>query len=110
MFLFDFYTAEYLNSQQGTSYEEGDDLDYVSKRSQNNGLCVMSEIYYLKESSLYYRKTSDVMVETGFAINEIKTELEKTGFKKIKFVDINLNELTTKELKNRERIHVLAEK
>lgn len=109
-FLFDFYTKEYLDGLNGTSYEEGEELDYVSKRTQNNGLCVMSEIYYLKESSLYYRKTSDVMVETSFPIEDIKMALETAGFKNIKFVDINLNEITKKELKSRERIHVLANK
>lgn len=110
LFLFDFYTQNYLNDLNGTIYEEGDDLDYVSKRSQNNGLCVMSEIYYLKESSIYYRKTSDVMVETSFPIEDIKKELELAGFKNIRFIDVSLNELSAKELKSREKIHVLAEK
>lgn len=110
LFLFDFYTEAYLNSLSGTIYEEGDDLDYVSKRTQNNGLCVMSEIYYLKESSMYYRKTSDIMVETSFPTEEIKKELEKAGFKNIKFINASFDELSAKDLKTREKIYVLAEK
>lgn len=110
LLLFDFYTKEALDSFNGVIYEEGEEVDYISKRSQNNGLCVMSEIYYLKESSMYYRKTSDVMVETSFKVEDILNELTNQGFKNIKIVDINLNEIKPNEINNCAKLHILANK
>lgn len=110
LFLFDFYTKETLDGFNGVVYEEGEDLDYISKRSQHSGLCVMSEIYYLKESSLYYRKTSDIMVETSFETAEIIKMLEDQGFKNIKFVDISLTEIPKERIKEYSRLHILATK
>jgi len=110
LFLFDFYTKEALHGFSGVIYEESEDLDYVSKRTQNNGLCVMSEVYYLKESSEYYRKTGDVMVETSFEIEEIIKLLESNGFKNIKIVDISLKEIDKKDIKDYQRLHILCEK
>ena len=110
LFLFDFYTKEYLDSLSGLVYDESENIDYVSKRTQNNGLCVMSEIYYLKESSMYYRKTGDVMVETSFKIEDILNLLKATGFIDVKLVGVDLKELTLDDLKVATRIHVLARK
>lgn len=110
IFMFDFYTEKKLAGWNEVIFEQGNDLDYVSKVSQNNGLCVMSEVYYLKESSIYYRKTADVMVEAWFKTEEIVKGLEETGFKKIKLVNSDLKPLEEEEIKNQMRIHVLAEK
>lgn len=110
LFMFDFYTEKKLAGWNEVIYEQSNDLDYVSKVSQNNGLCVMSEVYYLKESSIYYRKTADVMVEAWFKTEDIVKALKEVGFKKVKLVDINLNPLEEKEIQNQTRIHVLAEK
>jgi len=110
MFIFDFYTEKKLSGWQEVVYEQGDDLDYVSKVSQNNGLCVMSEVYYLKESSVYYRKSSDVMVEAWFKFEDILKALEKVGFKKIQVVDIDFNQIPEIEIKNMGRLHICAEK
>ena len=84
LFMFDFYTEKKLADWQEVIFEEGEDLDYVSKVSQNNGLCVMSEVYYLKESSVYYRKTADISVEAWFKTEDILNALTEVGFKNIK--------------------------
>ena len=110
MLMFDFYTEKKLAGWNEVIFEQGEDLDYVSKVSQNNGLCVMSEIYYLKESSTYYRKTADVMVEAWFKTEDIVKALEEVGFKKIKLLNKELKPLEENEIRNQLRIHVLAEK
>ena len=110
MFVFDFYTENKLAGWQEVVFEEGADLDYVSKVSQNNGLCVMSDVYYLKESSIYYRKTSDVMVEAWFKLEDIFKALNDAGFKSFRLVDINFEELKESEIKDKNRIHVVAYK
>lgn len=110
MFLFDFYKKETLDSFNGVIYEESDEVDYVSKRSQNNGLCVMSEVYYLKESSQYYRKTADIMVETGFELEVIKQALINIGFKDVKVIDNTFTELSLKEIKELKRLHIICTK
>lgn len=110
LFMFDFYTEKKLAGWNEVIFEQSTDLDYVSKVSQNNGLCVMSEVYYLKESSIYYRKTADVMVEAWFKTEDIVNALKEVGFKKIKLVDANLNPLEDKEIEKQTRIYVLAEK
>ena len=109
-FMFDFYTEKKLAGWSEVIYEQGDDLDYVSKVTQNNGLCVMSEVYYLKESSTYYRKTSDVMVEAWFKTEDIVKALEEAGFRKIKLLNKELKPLEDSEIEKQTRIHVLAEK
>lgn len=108
--MFDFYTQTRLEGWNEVVYDQSEDLDYVSKVCQNNGLCVMSEVYYLKESSVYYRKTSDVMVEAWFETSQILDALKKVGFTKIKLVDISLNELAPEKVDSANRIHILAEK
>ena len=106
LFLFDFYTQKKLENWQGVIYEEGDDLDYVSKVSQNNGCCVQNEVYYLKETSTLYRKTGDIMVEAWFKTDVILDALKEAGFKDVKMVDIELNEI--KDASDLNRIHILA--
>jgi hypothetical protein len=108
VFMFDFYTKKKLNDWNELIYEQGADLDYVSKVSQNNGLCVMNETYYVKETNTLYRKTGDIMVEAWFETWDIVKCLEKIGFKDIKFVDIELNEV--KEIDELNRIHIIARK
>ncbi len=108
IFMFDFYTKKKLNGWNELIYEQGSDLDYVSKVSQNNGLCVMNETYYVKETNTLYRKTGDIMVEAWFETWDIVKCLEKIGFKDIKFVDIELNEV--KEIDELNRIHIIARK
>lgn len=110
MFVFDFYTEKKLKDWQEVIFEESADLDYVSKVSQNNGLCVMSDVYYLKESSIYYRKTSDVMVEAWFRTEDILNALKTVGFRKIKVVNIQLEDIPEAEWGNRSRLHIIAEK
>ena len=110
LFMFDFYTEKKLAGWNEVIFEQSNDLDYVSKISQNNGLCVMSEVYYLKESVVYYRKTSDVMVEAWFRTEDILKALQDAGFKKINLVDGDLNPLEDAKINNQTRIHVLAEK
>ena len=110
MFMFDFYTEKKLAGWQDVIFEQGDDLDYVSKVSQNNGLCVMNDVYYLKESSVYYRKSADIMVEAWFDVNQIIEALEAVGFKKVQIVDGNLQPVSEKEIKNMLRLHIIAEK
>lgn len=110
LFMFDFYTEKKLAGWNEVVFEQGEDLDYVSKVSQNNGLCVMSEVYYLKESSTYYRKTTDVMVEAWFKLEDILSALHEVGFKKVKVVDKNLQPIDEKEIQNQTRLHILAEK
>ena len=110
LFVFDFYTEKKLSGWQEVIFEEGQDLDYVSKVSQNNGLCVMSDVYYLKESTIYYRKTADVMVEACFKNEEIFELLKAVGFKKIQVVDINMEPIAESEIQNRTRLHIIAEK
>lgn len=110
IFMFDFYTEKKLSSWEETIFEQGDDLDYVSKVSQNNGLCVMNDVYYLKESSTYYRKSADVMVEAWFKLDDILNALKESGFKNIKLVDINLEELSSEEIEKASRLHIIAEK
>jgi hypothetical protein len=87
MLMFDYYTKHKLDGWQATIFEQSPEIDYVSDVTQNNGLCVMSEVYYLKETSTLYRKTGDVMVEAWFETWDIVKCLEKIGFKDIKFVD-----------------------
>lgn len=110
LFMFDFYTEKKLNGWNEVIYEEGTELDYVSKVTQNNGLCVISEIYYLKESSLYYRKTNDVNVEAWFKNADILKALSDAGFKKITLMNSNFEPLDGVALSDANRIHVLAEK
>ncbi len=108
IFIFDFYTKKKLDGWQEIVYEQGADLDYVSKVSQNNGLCVMNETYYVKETSTLYRKTGDIMVEAWFETEAIIKELETQGFKDIKLMDIDFNEV--REYKDLNRIHIMARK
>ena len=106
--MFDFYTEKKLNGWSETVFEQGQDLDYVSKVSQNNGLCVMNETYYVKETNTLYRKTGDIMVEAWFETDKILEELKSQGFKDIKIVNIDLEEL--KEHNDLNRIHIIARK
>lgn len=108
IFMFDFYTDKKLNGWSETVFEQGQDLDYVSKVSQNNGLCVMNETYYVKETNTLYRKTGDIMVEAWFETDKILEELKSQGFKDIKIVNIDLEEL--KEHNDLNRIHIIARK
>ena len=108
LFMFDFYTKKKLDGWSEIIFEQGNDLDYVSKVSQNNGLCVMNETYYVRETNTLYRKTGDIMVEAWFDTEEIIKGLESAGFKDIRLVDISLEEV--KDYKDLNRIHVLARK
>ena len=110
LFMFDFYTEKKLANWQDVIYEQGEDLDYVSKISQNNGLCVMNEVYYLKESSVYYRKSGDIMVEAWFKTEDIINALQSAGFKKIQIVNGDLQPVAENEIKNMLRLHIIAEK
>lgn len=110
IFMFDFYTEKKLSGWKEVVFEQGEDLDYVSRVSQNNGLCVMNEVYYLKESSIYYRKTADVMVEAWFKTEDIIKALGDAGFTKIQIVDSSLQPIKEEDYKNFDRLHVLANK
>lgn len=108
IFIFDFYTKNKLDGWTETIFEQGDDLDYISKVSQNNGLCVMNETYYVKETNILCRKTGDIMVEAWFETSQIINGLEEAGFRDIKFIDIEFNEI--KDYKDLNRIHIIARK
>ncbi len=108
IFMFDFYTQKKLENWEEVVYEQGDELDYVSKVSQNNGCCVMNEVYYLKETSTLYRKTGDIMVEAWFKTDAIIEALKTAGFRDVRMVDINLQEI--KDISDLNRIHILATK
>ena len=108
LFVFDFYTKKKLCGWSELIYEQGNDLDYVSKVSQNNGLCVMNETYYVKETNTLYRKTGDIMVEAWFETDDIIKGLQRVGFKDIKMIDIEFNE--TKDYQDLNRIHIIARK
>lgn len=110
MLMFDYYTKHKLEGWQETIFEQSAEIDYVSDVTQNNGLCVMSEVYYLKETSTLYRKTGDVMVEAWFENDEIVKALKLAGFREVKLVDSNLVEIPADKLAERNRIHILAYK
>lgn len=107
-FVFDFYTEEKLKNWNTTIYEQSDDIDYVSKIYHQHGKCVFNEVYYLKQSTSYYRKTSDIMVESYYPTDDIIKALEKAGFKNISLVNIDLEPIT--DIAGAGRIHVLATK
>ncbi len=108
IFMFDFYTQNRLEGWNELIFEQEDGLDYVSKITQNNGYCVFNEVYYLKETNTIVRKTGDIMVEGWFETERILNALDECGFRDIKFVDINLNEVN--DVKNLDRIHIIATK
>lgn len=110
LFLFDIYTAKKLMGLESCVYEQGEDLDYVSRITQNNGLCVMSEVYYLKESSIYYRKASDVMVETWFKVKEVVEAVKAAGFSSVQVVDGNFSPIVEEDWEENARVHILARK
>ena len=108
IFAFDFYTAKKLNGWTDLIYEQDDAVDYISKVYQNNGLCVQNEIYYVKESSIYYRKTGQIVVEAWFETSRIIEALKKAGFENISLLDFNYEPIT--DVEGVDRIHVLCSK
>lgn len=110
IFLFDIYTEKKLAGWEEVVFEQGEDLDYVSNVTQNNGLCVMSDVYYLKESSIYYRKSSDVMVEAWFKVEDVLNALKNVGFSSVRVVDMNLEPIAEEKIGECTRIHILARK
>ena len=108
--LFDVYTERKLAGWEEVIYEQGEDLDYVSKVTQNNGLCVMSDVYYLKESSVYYRKSADVMVEAWFKVEDVINALKKQGFSEVKVINMDFEEIPKELYEDNLRVHILAKK
>lgn len=110
MLMFDFYTEKKLKNWDSTIFEQSDEIDYVSKISNQFGKCVMNEVYYLKQSTSYYRKTSDIMVETYFPTEDIIDAVKKAGFTKIQPIDKDFNFLSMDSLSGLDRIHLLCTK
>lgn len=106
VFMFDFYTQKKLNGLNQTTFEEGDGVDYLSNITQNNGLTVMKEYYYLKETSTLYRKTGDLMIEVAFETAKILDAVRDAGFRVVKTVDSSLAD--QKDTENLNRVHVIA--
>ena len=108
LFVFDFYTAKKLNGWTDLIYEQDEAVDYVSKVYQSNGLCVQNEVYYVKESSIYYRKTGDVQVEAWFDNEQIFNALKKAGFENINVLDFDFNPI--QDIEAADRIHIVCSK
>lgn len=109
MFVFDFYTADKMNNWNDIAFEEDFTLDYVQDvRRQEDGVCVMKEVYYIRESETLYRKTTDTMLEIGFETDRILKALEKAGFKDIELVDVNLEPI--EDINAVDRIHIVCKK
>lgn len=105
--LFDYYTKSYFDKLVGTTYEESDEVDYVSKISKFDNKTIFNEVYYIKESSLHYRKTSDIMVEQTFDNKLVFSAVTNAGFTYTP-IDISFN--TLKDLDSAKRIHLLCRK
>lgn len=108
--MFDFYTEKKLANWNSTIFEQSDEIDYVSKISNQFGKCIMNEVYYLKQSTSYYRKTSDIMVETYFSNKDILLALKDAGFSKIQPIDKDFNFISMENLGELDRIHLLCKK
>lgn len=107
-FLFDFYTQKKLNGWEEVIYEQAENLDYVSKVSRHETKTVFNEVYYIKQSTEYYRRTGDIMVEEAFPTDQILDALQKAGFGDIKLLNIDFSQIA--EPQNADRIFVLARK
>lgn len=106
--LFDFYSEKTMNTWEKVIFEQDYTLDYVQKVSNENGVCIMDEVYYIRENESLYRKTADKMIETGFPTEAVKKALEEVGFSKIDFIDINFEKRS--ETDDVERVHILCQK
>ncbi len=108
IFMFDFYSEFKLKGWANLIYEQSPDIDYISKVYNQSDKCVFNEVYYLKQSTDYYRKTSDIMVESYYPTEQILDAVKKAGFNSIQPIDMSIKpiELTEKM----ERVHILAKK
>ncbi len=106
--IFDVYSENKMKTWEKVTFEQDYTLDYVQKVSNNDGICVMDEVYYIRESETLYRKTSDCMLETGFPTINIIEALKEAGFKNIRTVDIDFNDLA--DIDNVDRIHFVCQK
>ncbi len=105
--MFDFYTEKKLKGANSIVFEEGEELDYVSKTQDIHGKCVFNEVYYVKENSIHYHKTKDIMVETYYPNADILNAVKDAGFE-YKFIDMDFNEV--KDIDNLNRIHLLCKR
>ena len=108
MFLFDFYSERMMNSWEKVTFEQDYTLDYVQKVANENGVCIMDEVYYIRESDSLYRKTADKMIETGFPTRLVYDALKVAGFKEIEFIDIEFGHREIDD--DVDRVHVLCKK
>ena len=93
MFLFDYYSKHKLQGWEETTYSSSDYLDCVQTvKSGIYDKSVITLTYFINYND-YMRKTRDIIVESYFENQVIFDELKKAGFKKIKVVDENLNEI-----------------
>lgn len=106
--LFDFYSEEKMNTWEKVSFEQDYTLDYVQKVSNENGVCVMDEVYYIRENESLYRKTADKMIETGFPTDAILKAIQDAGFRSVEFINIDFEKVSRDD--NVERVHLLCKK
>ena len=97
-----------MNTWEKVIFEQDYTLDYVQKVANEDGVCIMDEVYYIRENESLYRKTADKMIETGFPTEAVKKALEEVGFSKIDFIDINFEKRSEND--DVDRVHILCQK
>ena len=105
--MFDFYTEKKLKGANAVIFEEGDELDYVSKTQDVHGKCVFNEVYYVKENSIHYHKTKDIMVESYYPTEDILKAVKDAGFE-ITPIDMEFNKVS--DISNLNRVHLLCKR
>lgn len=107
--MFDYNTVKRLKNWDTVVYEQSSDMDYVQSVKPNvQGKTVINYVYYLKNASNKYHKTSAIYTETAFETAKVLEALKKAGFKDIQLCDFSLNPVANPDLRN--KVHIIATK
>lgn len=108
LFMFDYYSKYKLSNWNETKYTSSPHLDCLTTiKSGIFDKTMITYQYYINYEN-FYVKTKDVVTECYYDNEQVKEALIKAGFKKVQFVDENLNPVNSTEFV--ERIYVLASK